>query len=131
MFAKTLTDFREVKDKFFFIVAQRGRLFYNPHKNLLGLLIVMQKYYLNCSLSAAREMINAYYVERNVDKLFEYINLGTSLGAATTQINPFSDAKSFRKYAEDSLSHLKSYNLIDENYSIGGQSQDSCSSSPK
>ena len=86
----------------------------------------MQKYYLDCSLNAAREMINAYYVDRNVDKLFEYINLRNFTWSGYDSDKFFSDAKSFRKYAEDSLSHLKFYNLIDENYSIGGQSQDSC-----
>lgn len=86
----------------------------------------MHKYYLDCSLNAAREMINAYYVDKNVDKLFEYINpKNFTWNGYDTDIS-FSNAKDFRKYAEDSLSHLNFYNLIDENYSVSGETQDSC-----
>ena len=81
---------------------------------------------MDYSLNAAREMINAYYVEKNIDKLFEHINLRNFTWSGYDLDKSFSNAQDFRKYVVESLPHLRFYNLIDENYTVGGESQDSC-----
>ncbi|MBR2773542.1 MAG: hypothetical protein IKD73_00960 [Selenomonadaceae bacterium] len=86
----------------------------------------MQKYYLECSLNAASEMIKAYYVDRNVDGVLKYLNPKNFTFISYDSGLSFDDFKNFVAFLETSLEYLVSYKLIDENYTIGGQSQDSC-----
>ena len=86
----------------------------------------MQKYYLECSLNAACEMIKAYYVEKNVDGVLKHLNPQNFTFISYDSGLAFDDIKNFVAFLETGLEYLTSYKLIDENYTIGGQSQDSC-----
>ena len=101
-------------------------MFYNPQKVLLESLIDMQKYYLECSLNAACEMIKAYYVDRNVDGVLKHLNSQNFTFISYDSGLSFDDLENFVAFLENGLKYLTSYKLIDENYTIGGQSQDSC-----
>ncbi len=86
----------------------------------------MQKYYLEYSLNAACEMIKAYYVDRNVGGVLKHLNPQNFTFISYDSGLSFDDLKNFAAFLENSLEYLVSYKLIDENYTIGGQSQDSC-----
>ena len=86
----------------------------------------MQKYYLDSALNAAREMIQSYLVNRSVEGLVKYLSPENFNFMGFIEGNVFDSAAEFRQYAELSLNQTLSYKLIDENYSVCSQSNDSC-----
>ena len=86
----------------------------------------MQKYYLDYSLNAAREMVNAYYVDKNVDGVFKHIYKGNFSWMGYDYDLFFNDADEFRKFAESKLEFLSDYKLIEEDYSVVSETQESC-----
>ena len=88
--------------------------------------VVMKKYYLDMALKAAREMIQAYYVDRNVEGVFKHLSEENFSFMGFIEGNFFNSKEAFKEYAEVSLPNTLNYKMVDENYSVGGQSQDSC-----
>ena len=86
----------------------------------------MKKCYLDRALRTAREMIQAYYVERQVEGVFKHLSEENFSFMGFIEGIFFDSKEAFREYAEVSLPHTLNYEIIDENYSVGGQSQDSC-----
>lgn len=86
----------------------------------------MKKFCLESALKAAREMIQAYYVERNVEGVFKHLSSENFSFIGFIEGISFNSKEAFREYAEVSLPNTLNYQLVDEDYSIGGQSQDSC-----
>lgn len=86
----------------------------------------MNKYYLDRALDTAREMIKAYCVDRNVEGVFKHVSAESFNFVGFMENVSFNSKEDFRKYAEDSLPYTLNYNVVDEDYSIVGQSQDSC-----
>ncbi len=86
----------------------------------------MQKYYLDSALNAAREMIHAYFVERNVDGLFKHLSSENFNFVGFMADNVFDSAATFREYLKDSLKYTLDYEVIGENYSVCSESRDSC-----
>ena len=86
----------------------------------------MRKHYLDRALETAREMIQAYYVDRNVEGVFKHLSEENFSFMGFIEGNFFNTKEAFREYAEVSLLYTLNYEIVDENYSVGGQSQDSC-----
>lgn len=86
----------------------------------------MHRYYLDYSLNAACEMIQAYYVDKNVAGIAKHLDKENFSWYGQDAENFIDNAEKFIKYAADSLKFMSSYKLIDENYSVIGDSQDSC-----
>lgn len=126
LLAKTLTDFRRRKYKFFFndFEVTLG-IEYNGKKKFRNG-IVMQRYYLDYSLNAASEMVNSYYVDKNIKGVFKHIYKGNFSWMGYDYDLFFNDADEFRKFAESKLEFLSSYELIKEDYSVISEAQESC-----
>ena len=86
----------------------------------------MKKFYLESALKATREMIQAYYVERNVEGVFEHLSAENFSFMGFIEGICFDSKEAFREYAEVSLPRTLNYKIIEEDYSVGGQSKDSC-----
>lgn len=86
----------------------------------------MQKLYLESALEAAREMIRSYYVYRNVDGMIKHLSSENFSFVGFIGGNVYDSKASFIAYAQKSLNQLLSYELIDENYSVCSESDDSC-----
>ena len=86
----------------------------------------MQKYYLDRALNAVREMIRSQYINRNVDGMIKHLSPENFSFVGFIEGNVFDSAASFIEYAQKSSDQLLSYELIDENYSVCSESDDSC-----
>ena len=86
----------------------------------------MHKYLLESALTAAREMIQAYCVDRNVEGVFKHLDSDKFNFMGFTEGNVFNSSKKFREYAESSLGYTLAYKLVEENYSVACESRDSC-----
>lgn len=87
----------------------------------------MQKNYLdNNALNAAREMIHAYFIDRSVEGVFKYLNPASFTFMGFTENVYFNSLEEFRKYVRGALSYTIAYTIIDEDYSVCCESQDSC-----
>ena len=86
----------------------------------------MQENHLNNALKASREMIRAYFVKRNVDSLIKYLDSEHFTFFFITEDYFYNSKEEFLKYAVQAMEHLRHYELVDDNYSVEGESQDSC-----
>lgn len=86
----------------------------------------MEKYYLESALNAAREMIQSYFVERNVDKVLKHLSPMKFKFVGLQEGIEFDSAKQFARFAESALDLVPMYKVIEEKYTIGNESQDSC-----
>ena len=78
----------------------------------------MQKYYVECALKAAREMIQAYCVERDVEGVFKHLDSERFNFMGFTEGNTFTSSKNFREYVESSLNYMLAYKILEEDYSV-------------
>lgn len=86
----------------------------------------MQKCHLNSAINAAREMIQYQYIHRNVDGIIKHLSSENFSFIGFIGGNTFDSKASFIKYSQNSLNQVLSYELIDENYSVCSESDDSC-----
>ena len=86
----------------------------------------MKKYFLERSLNTAREMIHAYFYNKDMERIVKYLNPKTFSFMSVTKDAVFNSIKTYRQYAESLLEQIASYEIIEENYSVACESQDSC-----
>ena len=86
----------------------------------------MQRYYLEMSLKAAREMIHAYFDDKNMEGVLKHLSAENFTFVGVTKDAVFNSKKTYLEYAESFLKDIGSYEIIDENYSVACESQDSC-----
>ena len=90
----------------------------------------MEKYYLDKALKTAREMIHAYFDDKDINGVLKHLSAedfnfkGVTKDAVFNSI--FNSREKYREYAESFLQYIDSYEIIDENYSVLSESEDSC-----
>lgn len=86
----------------------------------------MQNTDLQQAIQIARDMIQAFYVEGDVDKVLSYVNPKnfTWVGGNGQILNNLDEVRSYFSQNVDLV--RQSYQLADEEYSSGGDSGDSC-----
>lgn len=86
----------------------------------------MQKHFLELSLNTAREMIHSYFDDKNMEGILKHLSKENFTFVGVTKDAVFNSTKTYRQYAESFLDYIGSYKIIDENYSVAAESQDSC-----
>lgn len=86
----------------------------------------MQKYYLELALSTAREMIHAYFDDKNMDAILKHLSAENFTFIGVTKDAFFNSRETYCEYAESFLDYIGSYKIVEENYAVLSESQDSC-----
>ena len=86
----------------------------------------MEKYYLDKALKTAREMIHAYFDDKDINGVLKHLSAEDFTFKGVTKDAVFNSREKYREYAESFLQYIDSYEIIDENYSVLSESEDSC-----
>ena len=87
----------------------------------------MQNFYQKEAIQIAKRMIKAFFVAKNVDEVFNYINPKhfTWIGSGENEI--LTDVDEIRNHFQNYCSIVtEAYKIINEEYLIGADSSDSC-----
>lgn len=86
----------------------------------------MHKYYLDIALNTDHKMIHAYFDDKNMDVVLKHLSADNFTFVGVTKDAVFDSREKYRKYAESFLGYIGSYKIVDENYFLASESQDSC-----
>ena len=86
----------------------------------------MEKYYLDKALNTAREMIHAYFDDKDINGVLKHLSDENFTFMGVTKDAVFNSREKYREYAESFLDYIGSYKIVEENYSVLSESQDSC-----
>ena len=87
----------------------------------------MQNYHQKEAIQNAKRMIKAFFIEKNIDKVFSYINPKnfTWIGPGENEI--LTNIDDIRKHFQDYCNIVTSaYKIISEEYILGASSSDTC-----
>lgn len=86
----------------------------------------MEKIFSDDALNISREMIKSFYVDKNVDGVYNFLDKNNFSFSGFTDGKNFNSVENFRDYLQNALYLMDSYQLHAENYSVVANSQDSC-----
>ena len=86
----------------------------------------MEKYYLDKALSTAREMIHAYFDDKDINVVLKHLSAENFSFMGVKKDAVFNSREIYRKYAESFFEYIGTYEIIEEKYSIISESEDSC-----
>lgn len=86
----------------------------------------MQEYYLGKALNTAHEMLHAYFEDKNINGVLKHLSAENFNFMDVTKDAVFNSTETYREYAESFFKYIDSYEIVDENYSVLSESQDSC-----
>lgn len=86
----------------------------------------MEENLLSNALKATREMIRSYFVDRNIDSLVKYLDSERFTFFFIMEDYFYNSKEEFLTYAANAMKYLLRYELVDDNYSVECESQDSC-----
>ena len=87
----------------------------------------VKQHYIDAAVDAARQMIKTFFVDKNVDGLIEFLNpekftwVGNGVDDILTDVE---DVRQTFKMRQQIIADK--YSIVDEDYMIGGSSNDSC-----
>ena len=71
-------------------------------------------------------MIHAYFDDKNMEGVLKHLSAENFTFVGVTKDAVFNSKKTYREYAESFLEDINTYEIIEENYSVASESQDSC-----
>lgn len=86
----------------------------------------MQKYYLDKALNTAHEIMHAYFDDKDINGVLKNLSAKNFTFIGVTKDAVFNSRETYSKYAESFFDYIGSYEIVDENYSVLSESQDSC-----
>lgn len=86
----------------------------------------MEKYYLDKALNTAREMIHAYFDDKDINGVLKHLS-AENFSFMGVNGDIFLDSiESYSEYAAGFFNYIGTYEIIEEKYSIISESEDSC-----
>lgn len=86
----------------------------------------MEKYYLDKALNTARDMLHAYFDDKDINGVLKHLSDENFTFMGVTKDAVFNSREKYLEYAESFFQYIDTYVLIDEKYSVLSESQDSC-----